>query len=1507
MAAPARKAQKVKGTARAGVKPTQEDPGASKLAKAEAAYKEALEQQAATAEILRVISTSPSDLQPIFDAILKSAMRLCGAHLGLLNLWKGKTFRTVAQQGAQAKFAKWLFERGDVAPVRFSTPMRMYREKRSIQMEDLRGSAAYRQGSPTAIKFVREGNARTYLTVPMLKEGQVIGAIVIYRSEVRPFADRQIALVETFARQAVIAMENVRLLKETKDALERQTATADILKVISGSPTDINPVLRAVAESAARLCDASDVIIRRVDGHLMRAVEHIGGIPLPPETVARPIDTHSTSGRAIRECRTIHIPDVTSPEAKKEYPDGAFLYQRGEGYHSLLVAPMVREGSAIGTIIVRRKERRPFSEQQIKLLETFAAQAVIAIENTRLFNETRQALERQTATAEILQVISKSTTDVQPVLETIAGNARRLLAGSTCGVILVEEGEARMRAIATIPGSEDYSIARKAYPMPLAEFARQRPNFARVMETRKPTALTDAETELTGELLEFCRAAGIRSNVVVPMIRGEESIGLIIVNRLEPHVTTPEETRLLQSFASQAVIAIENVRLFNETKEALEQQTATGEILKVISTSTTDTQPVFEAIVRSAARLFNPCSAGIVIREGELMQFRAAAGADVTEKMLTDLRAVYPVPLDPENSISGRAIVTKQPMWCEDTEAPGVPDIARTAGRLGRFRSFTSIPLVRNDEGIGAIAITSPQPGYRMSDNELGLLRTFADQAVIAIENVRLFNETKEALEQQTATAEILKVISSSPSDTQPVFDSIVQCAGRVFAPWQAILLMRDGDLIRRAARTLDLSPEQTRALETSFPIPFDPQTGIAARAMLEARTIEIPDTDAPDIPARFSEIARISGYRAGVLVPLVKQGQGIGVIILTHAEPGSRLSEKQLALVRTFADQAVIAIENVRLFNETKESLEQQTAIGEVLRVISSSPADVAPVLDTVAARAAKICEASDARVFLAEGAVLRLVAGFGDVPLSMVVGDSVPLDRSTASAHAVVDRCTVHVEDMLGEPARKYGLGREAAEKAGWRTILAVPLMREQRALGALVLRRVEARPFAEKHVALLKTFASQAAIAIENVRLFKETQEALERQTATAEVLKTISRSTFDLDKVLQALLDNAARLGGARQAVMLRPDANGNYVPACWFNWGDKIIAQLRARPARANRDSTSGRVLLEKRPIHIPDVCKDPEYGRQDLLELGSYRSVLSVPMLRDGDAIGLITLTGTDPFTEKQMELITTFADQAVIAIENVRLFREIEEKSTQLEVANKHKSEFLANMSHELRTPLNAIIGFSEVLMDRMFGEVNEKQADYLKDIHESGRHLLSLINDILDLSKIEAGRMELELSSFHLPSAISNAMTLIRERAQRHGIQLGAEVDPRLGEWQADERKVKQILLNLLSNAVKFTPDGGRVEVSAKLDTACVEIAVRDTGIGIAPEDQGVLFEEFKQVGRDTLRKAEGTGLGLALTKKFVELHGGAIRVESAPGKGSTFAFSLPSAAAARPASSG
>ena len=422
-------------------------------------------------------------------------------------------------------------------------------------------------------------------------------------------------------------------------------------------------------------------------------------------------------------------------------------------------------------------------------------------------------------------------------------------------------------------------------------------------------------------------------------------------------------------------------------------------------------------------------------------------------------------------------------------------------------------------------------------------------------------------------------------------------------------------------------------------------------------------------------------------------------------------------------------------------------------------------------------------------------------------------------------------------------------------------------------------------------------------------REVTEALEQQTATAEILRVISSSPTDVQPVFDAIVTSAQRLIGGLSALVTT--LNGDIVLLGAFTTtdtsGDDVVRS--AYPAPLSQGSITSYLVQSRAPLQITDIETELRFADKlkEVARARGWHSMLAVPMIRDGELIGAISVSRREPgsFSEHQVGLIKTFADQAVIAIENVRLFHEIQETSHQLEIASKHKSEFLANMSHELRTPLNAIIGFSEVLLEKMFGEMNEKQEDYLKDIHSSGQHLLSLINDILDLAKVEAGRMELNLGAFHLPTAIDNALTLIRERALRHGIAASAEVAPELGELNADERKLKQILLNLLSNAVKFTPEGGSITVAARPLGTMVEIAVSDTGIGIAPEDQAAVFEEFRQVGTDYTRKAEGTGLGLALTRKLVELHGGTMRLASEIGKGSTFAFTLPlDGAAPRPA---
>jgi len=759
--------------------------------------------------------------------------------------------------------------------------------------------------------------------------------------------------------------------------------------------------------------------------------------------------------------------------------------------------------------------------------------------------------------------------------------------------------------------------------------------------------------------------------------------------------------------------------------------------------------------------------------------------------------------------------------------------------------------------------------------------------------------ELSNALEQQTAISEILRVISSSPTDVRPVLQAVAERAAHLCdAPFAYVVLIENNEVKPVAVSTThDFSPGYEDPSEMKGPFPLTREL-VVGRAVLDRTTIHIPDIlplldgEYPDAKVNQSRF----GFRAMLAVPLMREGGSYGAILIWRREPRP-FSADQIALLQTFARQAAIAIDNVRLFNETKDALDQQTAISEILRVISSSPTDVKPVLDAIAERAARLCEASSASMYLIDGQMLRLLASKGATPDPVQNVEAVPINRESLSGRAVLEQRTIQVPDLLAEGA-DYPLSHDIAARLGHRTVIVTPLFREGKPFGTILLRRTEVRAFTDQEVALLRTFGDQAAIALENVRLFNETKEALDQQRASGEVLAAISSSIADTTPVFERILASCERLfAGKLVQINLVGDDEMIHLGV---HHGPARGQLEKIFPFPVDESSATGTAIVRRAVVHYPDVDGGedvPQRAREGWGIMG-IKAAIGAPMLWEGRAMGAI-LVGRDytgPFSDKDITLLKTFADQAVIAIQNARLFREIQDKSRQLETANKHKSEFLANMSHELRTPLNAIIGFSEVLLERLFGEVNEKQEDYLRDIHASGRHLLQLINDILDLSKVEAGRMELDLAAFDVPEAIANAMTLIRERAQRHNIALAVDADAQLGEIVADERKFKQILLNLLTNAVKFTPDGGQIKVAARRFADELVVAVRDTGIGIAPEDQQAVFEEFRQVGRNYTNKQEGTGLGLALTRKFVELHGGRIWLESEPGEGSTFTFTIP-----------
>ena len=1302
------------------------------------------------------------------------------------------------------------------------------------------------------------------------------------------------------------------LERALSEALEQQTATAEILRAISSSPTDLQPVLDTVVRSAARFCGAHDACIFRLDGDHLRLDAHHGpvtqsdGLLLPMKG--------SVGGRTVLERQVIHVADL--PAETAEFPEAAANARR-LGFRAILSVPLVREGVTIGAIQLRRPESVPFTDKQVSLLQTFADQAVIAIENARLFNETREALEQQTATAEILRVIATSPTDYQPVFDTIVRTA-----GLVCGAVdavlwTTDGGELVVRAHhGPLPATIG---ARRPMHGFVAGYAVRE---ARVVHVKD---LTEADDFPAGR--DLARRLGWRTTLSAPLLREGVAIGAILIRRGEVRPFSDQQIVLLQTFADQAVIAIENVRLFTELQEknralteahaqvteALEQQTATGEILRVISSSPTDVQPVFDAIARSAVRLCDGLFGFVGRFDGE--QIHLAAHHNYTPEALQTVKRMYPMAPSREQ-VSGRVILTGAVVHIEDVL--GDPEYAQSLARAGGWRGMLGVPLLRESRAVGVIVVIRSLPGP-FSEAQIELLKTFADQAVIAIENVRLFKELEarnrdlsEALEQQTATSEMLKVISRSAFDLQPVFDTMAENAVRLCEAERAFIFRFDGELLRAVA-SYNAGPE---IKEFAYRNPVAPgRHSISARAALERQTVHIPDVQAdPDYAYAVRDVDLI---RTMLAVPMLKGDTLVGTITIYRLEV-KPFTDKQVSLVETFADQAVIAIENVRLFKELEEknqaltqahaqvseTLEQQTATSEVLKVISRSAFDLGPVLETLIENAVRLCGASRGSIYRFDGHVLRHATSCNVSPDTAHFFDRNPIapGRYSMAARVALERRTQHIPDILADA--EYTFGVHQVEPI--RTALGVPMLKGDNLLGAFTIWKLEVQPFTERQIELVTTFADQAVIAMENVRLFKELEartaeltQSVGQLTALGEISRAVS-STLDVDTVLDTIVSRASQLAGADGCAIYEYDepTQAFHVRAT-HNFDRALVETLQAMPLRKG-EGVMGRATEAQEPIQIADIAVPGAYQShlRDVLIGAGFRALLSVPLLREGQIIGSLSLNRKAPgaFPSEVLEVLKTFATQSALAIQNARLFHELADKSRQLEAASRHKSEFLANMSHELRTPLNAVIGFSEVLIQRMFGALNDKQEEYLKDIYASGQHLLSLINDILDLSKIEAGRMELVPAPFHLPTALENAVTLVRERAARHGITLELDLDPRLGELVGDERKVKQVLLNLLSNAVKFTPEGGRISVKAGLTDGAVEIAVTDTGVGIAPEDQAAIFEEFRQVGSDETRKQEGTGLGLTLAKKFVELHGGRIWVASKLGTGSTFTFTLP-----------
>jgi signal transduction histidine kinase len=969
---------------------------------------------------------------------------------------------------------------------------------------------------------------------------------------------------------------------------------------------------------------------------------------------------------------------------------------------------------------------------------------------------------------------------------------------------------------------------------------------------------------------------------------------------------------LLQNFAAQAVIAIENTRLLNELRESLQQQTATAEVLRVISSSRGELEPVFQNLLDNATRL---CAAdfGLMAQyNGSAFQLMAQLGGDPAYVEYLQREPFRPGP----ETLTGRVLQTRGPVQIEDfAKSKGYLDrdpIVVVAVERGGVRTTLGVPMLRENELIGIISLYR-QEVRLFTDKQIELLQNFAAQAVIAIENARLLNELRqrtadlsESLKQQTATTEVLRIISSSPGDLQPVFSAILESAALLCDASFGNFYRRDGDDLPLVA-TYNTPVAFVEARSRS---PLGLKQNNPIGDMLAAKTVLHVDDLAAD--ERYTKQrdptivagVELGGVRTFVAVPVIKDNELIGALVVYRQEVRP-FTDKQIELVKNFAAQAVIAIENARLLNELRqrtadlsESLEQQTATSEILDVISNSPTDSQPAFNAIVRSGLRLFPDAAIMIGLLDGDVVRAAAIADADPAgaeALRARTPIPLSREFITSTAILDRREIDLPDVREAP-EELAAGARNFLASGYRAQTVVPMMRGEAAIGTVNVVRRMPGPLSDKQRELLRIFANQAVIAIENTRLFNELRESLQQQTATADMLKLISRSTFDLKSVLNTLVESAARLCEADITTISR-EKDGHYHVVAAYGFPPGLRDYYETLPMGQGRGSLFGRILFERKPVQIVDVLADPEYAMRELQKRAGFRTVLGVPLLREGVPIGLLSVNRTTvrPFTDKQIEFVTAFADQAAIAIENVRLFDEIQEKSRQLEEASQHKSQFLANMSHELRTPLNAILGYTELMADGAYGEPSEKMVGILQRLEANGKHLLGLINDVLDLSKIEAGQLVLELSDYCIQDIAQTVRSTLEPLAVDKKLAFKVEMAGELPPGHGDGRRLTQVLINLVGNAIKFT-DTGEVAIKAEAHNGSFHVSVRDTGPGISSADQARLFQEFQQADNAITKKKGGTGLGLAISKRIIEMHGGRIWVESQPGQGSTFAFTLP-----------
>jgi PAS domain S-box-containing protein len=1277
------------------------------------------------------------------------------------------------------------------------------------------------------------------------------------------------------------------LTRELKEAREEQSATADVLKIISRSAFDLQSVLDALLTSACRLCEADIGTIRYEDDANYRLaasygckpewIEHFSGYSTKP-------DRSAIFGQTIIGGHTVHMPDVLAdPDYHRP------VAQKLIGYRAALGVPLVREGHTFGVMTLLRFAVGSFEPKQIEIVETFADQAVIAIENVRLFDEVRaksrdleESLQQQTATSEVLQIISSSPGDLAPVFENMLANATRIC-GAKFGLMnLYEDGSFHPVAHYNVPSAYPASLAQTPFkPHPQS-------GLGIVARTHQVVHIEDIRTlppYLEGDpsVVKIADLAGARTYFVVPMLKENDLIGAITIYRQEVKPFTAKQTELVANFAKQAVIAIENVRLITETREALERQTATAEVLQVINSSPGDLAPVFQAMLEKAHSLCGVSHGSLQLYDGE--KFRAVAVHGISEAFANRLRQGFiPGPNHPSQPLLKGARFAQAPD-CAETDDP----LVRAAFELAGFRTVLFIPLRKDGSLLGQIAAARREV-RPFTEKEIALLENFAAQAVIAMENARLLIEQREALERQTATADVLQAINSSPGDLAPVFETILEKAHSLCAVALGTLLLYDGEKFRAVA--VRGFPETFAARLRQG---FVPGPNLPHRRLLEgARFAQVTDWAEIDDP-----IARASldaGVRTSLFIPLRREGALLGYIAASRAEVRP-FTEKEVALLESFAAQAVIAMENARLLGELHErtadlarSVDELTATGDVLKIISRSTTDLETVLDTLVETVARLCRADQALIFRRRDGLNNLAAAHGvsDEARQFMLANPLPFDRGTLSGRVGLERRVVHIPDVMQDEEYTYW---EAQKKQGQRTMLGVPLLRGDSLIGIFSITRTRVDPFTPKEIELATTFADQAVIAIENARLFEELRE---RQAELRVTFDNMGDGVvmFGADTRLVAWNRNF-------QTILDLPDAFLSQRPsyADYFRYlvdRGEYSADLEADLSRANEDPRQELRIERTRPDgRVIEVRRNPVPG-------GGFVLIYS-------------------DITRRKLaeEAVRAARDAAESAL------HELQTAQDRLIQTQKLASlgQLTAGIAHEIKNPLNFVNNFAALsseltdelsdvlnpvaLPGKVREEVNELTGilkDNLGKVVQHGKRADSIVKNMLLHSREGSGEHRpVEINAI-IDESLNLAYHGARAEKQGFNITLERDFDPAVGVADIYPQEVTRVLLNLISNGFYAATQRARVSgdgfeptlkaVSRNLGDR-VEVRIRDNGAGIPPDIQEKIFNPFFT----TKPAGEGTGLGLSMSHDIVvKQHGGTIDVVTEPGSFTEFIITLP-----------